>query len=307
MLSVQLLRKQFTTLIAVDGVSFDVPGGSIFGLIGPNGAGKTTTIRMILRILEPDSGTVTYDGAGFTEATRDTLGYLPEERGLYKKSRLIDTLLYLAELRGMGRAKARSEAIRWMERLGLGDSLQRRADELSKGNQQKVQFIGSVLHDPAIVILDEPFSGLDPVNQNVFKDILLELKQRGKAIIFSTHQMDQAERLSDALCLINKGRVVLSGTVRDVKKRYGKNSLHIEFDGEGAFLNTLVGVHNVLLYEHEAELELDAHVTPRDIIAQINPRLDLRKVELLEPSLHSIFIQTVGAPDVRSAEKEGQA
>ena len=262
---------------------------------------------MILRILEPDSGTVTYDGAGFTEATRNNLGYLPEERGLYKKSRLIDTLLYLAELRGMARAKARSEATRWLQRLGLGDSLQRRTDELSKGNQQKVQFIGAVLHNPGIVILDEPFSGLDPVNQNVFKDILLELKQQGKAIIFSTHQMDQAERLSDSLCLINKGRAVLSGTVRDVKKRYGKNSLHIEFDGDGGILNTVTGVHNVLLYEHEAELELDAQVTPRDIIAQINPRLDLRKVELREPSLHSIFIQTVGAPDAGSAEKEGQA
>ena len=217
MLSVQQLRKQFTSVLAVDGVSFDVPGGSIFGLIGPNGAGKTTTIRMILRILEPDSGTVTYNGASFTKATRDILGYLPEERGLYKKSRLIDTLLYLAELRGLQRSKARVAVMTWLERLGLRDAAQRKVEELSKGNQQKVQFIGAVLHDPAILVLDEPLSGLDPVNQNIFKDILLDLKQKGKSIIFSTHQMDQAERLSDALCLINKGRVVLGGTVRDVK------------------------------------------------------------------------------------------
>jgi len=209
MLSVQQLRKQFDTVVAVDGVSFDVPGGSIFGLLGPNGAGKTTTIRMILRILEPDSGTVTYNGEGFTEATRDMLGYLPEERGLYKKSRLIDTLLYFAELRGMQRSKARTIVMSWLERLGLEQAAQRKVEELSKGNQQKVQFVGAVMHDPAIVVLDEPFSGLDPVNQNIFKDILLELKQKGKAIIFSTHQMDQAERLSDALCLRNKGRVVL--------------------------------------------------------------------------------------------------
>jgi ABC-2 type transport system ATP-binding protein len=307
MLSVQLLRKQFTSVLAVDDVSFDVPAGSIFGLLGPNGAGKTTTIRMILRILEPDSGTVTYNGTGFTEATRDNLGYLPEERGLYKKSRLIDTLLYLAELRGLQRSKARLAVMSWLERLGLRDAAQRKIEELSKGNQQKVQFIGAVLHDPAFLVLDEPFSGLDPVNQNIFKDILLDLKQKGKVIIFSTHQMDQAERLSDALCLINKGRVVLGGSVRDVKKRYGKNSLHVEFDGDGAFLNTLSGVQNVVLYEHSAEMELMPGLMPRDIIGLINPRLELRKVELLEPSLHAIFLQTVGSTQALPQRKEGGA
>jgi len=291
----------------VDGVSFDVPGGSIFGLIGPNGAGKTTTIRMILRILEPDSGTVTYNGASFTKATRDILGYLPEERGLYKKSRLIDTLLYLAELRGLQRSKARVAVMTWLERLGLRDAAQRKVEELSKGNQQKVQFIGAVLHDPAILVLDEPLSGLDPVNQNIFKDILLDLKQKGKSIIFSTHQMDQAERLSDALCLINKGRVVLGGTVRDVKKRYGRNSLHVDFDGDGTILNTLAGVQNVMLYEHSAEMELMPGVTPRDVITLINPHLDLRKVELLEPSLHAIFLQTVGGLETAPKGKEGVA
>jgi len=307
MLSVQQLRKQFSTVVAVDGVSFDVPGGSIFGLLGPNGAGKTTTIRMILRILEPDSGTVTYDGTAFSEATRNMLGYLPEERGLYKKSRLMDTLLYFAELRGMQRSKARTIVMSWLERLGLEPSAQRRVEELSKGNQQKVQFIAAVMHDPAFVVLDEPFSGLDPVNQNIFKDILLELKQQGKAIIFSTHQMDQAERLSDALCLINKGRVVLGGSVREVKKRYGKNSLHMDFDGDGSFLATLGGVQNVMLYEHSAEMELLPGVTPRDLIAAINPRLELRKVELLEPSLHAIFLNTVGATHDAVTEKEGAA
>lgn len=307
MLSVQQLRKQFTSVLAVDGVSFDVPDGSIFGLLGPNGAGKTTTIRMILRILEPDSGTVTYNGSGFTEATRNMLGYLPEERGLYKKSRLLDTLLYLAELRGLQRSKARIAVMAWLERLGLRDSAQRKVEELSKGNQQKVQFIGAVLHDPAIVVLDEPFAGLDPVNQNIFKDVLLDLKQKGKAIIFSTHQMDQAERLSDALCLINKGRVVLGGTVRDVKKRYGRNSLHVDFDGDGTILNTLAGVQNVVLYEHSAEMELLTGVTPRDVITRINPHLDLRKVELLEPSLHAIFLQTVGGTPAVPQGKEAGA
>lgn len=307
MLSVLQLRKQFTSVVAVDGVSFDVPAGSIFGLLGPNGAGKTTTIRMILRILEPDSGTVTYNGAAFCEATRNVMGYLPEERGLYKKSRVMDTLMYFAELHGMQRVKAKKEVLGWLDRLGMRDVAQRKNEELSKGNQQKIQFIAAVLHDPALLVLDEPFSGLDPVNQNLFKDILLDLKQKGKAIIFSTHQMDQAERLSDGLCLIAKGRVVLSGTVRDVKKRYGRNSIHIDFDGEGAFLSTLAGVRNVMLYEHSAEMELMPGVTPRDIIAGINPRLDLRKVELLEPSLHSIFLQTVGDAAAAAPGTEGAA
>jgi ABC-2 type transport system ATP-binding protein len=306
-LSVQHLRKQFASVLAVDDVSFDVPAGSIFGLIGPNGAGKTTTIRMMLRILEPDGGTVTYNGAEFSRATRDTLGYLPEERGLYKKSQLLDALLYFAELRGMHRAAAKTEALRWLDRLGLADAARRKVEELSKGNQQKVQFVGAVLHNPSIVVLDEPFSGLDPVNQNAFKDILLELKQNGKTIIFSTHQMDQAERLSDALCLINRGRVVLSGTVRDVKKRYGRNSLHIDFDGDGSFLPAMQGVQNVVLYEHSAELELMPGMTPREIITVLNPRLELRKVELLEPSLHSIFLQTVGGEGAPDAAKDGAA
>jgi ABC-2 type transport system ATP-binding protein len=305
MLSVQHLRKQFTSVLAVDDVSFDVPAGSIFGLLGPNGAGKTTSIRMILHILEPDAGTVLYDGAAFASRTQDRLGYLPEERGLYKKSRVIDILLYLGELRGLHRGQARRAAMQWLERVNLRDAAPRKLEELSKGNQQKVQFVAAVMHDPAIVVLDEPFSGLDPVNQDVFKDILLDLKQSGKAIIFSTHQMDQAERLSDALCLINKGRVVLSGTVRDVKKRYGRNSVHVDFDGDSAFLNTVKGVQNLILYEHSAEMQLMPGVTPREIIAQINPTLDLRKVELLEPSLHSIFLQTVGGSAHAAPGKEG--
>jgi ABC-2 type transport system ATP-binding protein len=305
MLDVQAVRKYFDLTAAVDGVSFGVSRGEIFGLLGPNGAGKTTTIRIILKILEADSGTVTYDGKPFTEATRNVLGYLPEERGLYKKSKLIDTILYLAELRGMSRQAARREAQRWLERMGLGGQDQRRTEELSKGNQQKVQFICSIIHDPMLVVLDEPFSGLDPVNQILLKDVLQELKQREKAVIFSTHQMDQAERLSDTLCLINKGKVVLGGTVRDVKKRYGKNSLHLEFDGNGAFMAELPGIQRAILYERSAELELTGGTGLRDILALVNHRVDLRKVELLEPSLHTIFMNTVGEPDVTQAAGEG--
>ena len=296
MLKVQNLTKRFTGSLAVDAVSFGISHGEIFGLLGPNGAGKTTTIRMVLHILEPDSGTVTYDGKPFSESTRNLLGYLPEERGLYKKSRLMDTLLYFGELRGLRRGEARQRVREWLRRLDLSGQENRRIEEFSKGNQQKIQFIASVLHDPVLLILDEPFSGLDPVNQLLFKDIFQDLKQQGKSIILSTHQMDQAERLSDTLCLINRGKAVLSGSVRDVKQRYGKNSLHVEFDGDGAFMERLPGVQRALLYERSAELELASGVTPRSIIEQLNPQVDLRKVELLEPSLHSIFLQVVGEP-----------
>ncbi len=296
MLTVQDLVKRFSSVVAVNGVSFTVGSGGIFGLLGPNGAGKTTTIRMILHILEPDSGSILYDGKPFTEETRNTIGYLPEERGLYKKSKVIDTLLYFGELRGLTRSTARERAKLWLTKLDLGGQENRKVEEFSKGNQQKIQFIASVIHDPALIILDEPFSGLDPVNQLLFKDILLGLKQEGKAVILSTHQMDQAERLSDTLCLINRGAVVLGGAVRDVKQRYGKNSLHVEFDGDGAFMEGLPGVQHALLYERSAELELEAGTTTRSVIEAINPRVELRKVELLEPSLHSIFLQVVGEP-----------
>jgi ABC-2 type transport system ATP-binding protein len=294
MLQVAHLRKDFKTVRAVDDVSFQVQRGEIFGLLGPNGAGKTTTIRVILNILEPDGGEALYDGRKFSDRTRDLLGYLPEERGLYKKSRVLDTILYFAELRGVARGKAKAEAYRWLKRFSLLEYVERKVEELSKGNQQKVQFITAVLHGPELIVLDEPFSGLDPVNQILFKDILLELKKEGKAIIFSTHQMDQAEKLSDSLCLINKGRVVLGGSVREVKKRYGTNALHLEFEGDGSFLSTLPGVTRALIYSNSAELELSREADMQKILSGMLGRLALRKFELVEPSLQSIFIQVVG-------------
>jgi ABC-2 type transport system ATP-binding protein len=300
MLKVSELRKEFANVVAVDGVSFEVQRGEVFGLLGPNGAGKTTTIRIVLNILQPDGGEVTYDGAQFSEAVRNIVGYLPEERGLYRKQKLFDTILYFAELRGMHLGTARGEASRWLERFDLLAYKSARVEELSKGNQQKVQFIISIIHDPALVILDEPFTGLDPVNQILLKDILLELRQRGKAIIFSTHQMDQAERLSDTLCLINRGRVVLGGAVRDVKKRYGKNSVHLEFSGDGSFMKDLPGVRRANVYRNTAELELSDHVKAQELLPQVISKVELRKFELVEPSLQSIFIDVVGVPETRT-------
>jgi ABC-2 type transport system ATP-binding protein len=305
MLTVADLTKSFNTTAAVEGISFTVRRGEIFGLLGPNGAGKTTTIRMILDILRPDGGRILFDGAPFSPATRDRVGYLPEERGLYRKGRVLETVLYFAELRGMSRAQARVEAQRWLARFGLLDSAARRIEELSKGNQQKVQFIVSVIHDPDLVILDEPFSGLDPVNQIVFKDAVQELKRREKAIIFCTHMMDHAEKLSDSLCLLNRGRIVLAGTVRGVKKAYGRNSLMLEYEGDGGFLDLLPGVQRIIRYENAAELELASGARPGDLIAKINDAVDIRKVELLEPSLHSIFIGLVGEPESQAVTLQG--
>ncbi len=205
------LRKQYANVVAVDDVSLQVEAGRIFGLIGPNGAGKTTTIRMILNIITPDKGTVTFDGAPFDRNIQNRIGYLPEERGLYKKNKLLDTILYFAGLRGMNGVGAKQKALEWLRRFNLEAYAKRKVEELSKGNQQKAQFIISILHDPEYIVLDEPFSGLDPVNQIVLKDILKDLKQQGKAIIFSTHQMDSAEKLCDEICLINRGKIVLEG------------------------------------------------------------------------------------------------
>jgi ABC-2 type transport system ATP-binding protein len=294
MLKASNLRKEFTSVLAVDGVSFDVQRGEILGLLGPNGAGKTTSIRIILNILQPDAGEVTYDGRKFSDPVRNQVGYLPEERGLYRKSKLWDTILYFAEIRGMSAGSAKTETYKWLQRFDLLSYKDKKVEELSKGNQQKVQFVTSIIHDPALIVLDEPFSGLDPVNQILLKDIFLELKQRGKAIIYSTHQMDQAEKLSDTLCLINRGRVVLSGNVHDVKKRYGKNSVLVEYDGDGTFLPLLPGVRRSNVYQNAAELELEDGVVPQVILSYLNGRIDIRKFEVLEPSLNSIFIHIVG-------------
>ncbi|MGA9118208.1 MAG: ATP-binding cassette domain-containing protein [Bacteroidota bacterium] len=297
MLKIQNLRKGYARVLALEDVSFEVQRGEIFGLLGPNGAGKTTTIRIILNIIEADSGEVLFDGKPFSAELQNTVGYLPEERGLYKKSSVIDTVLYFAELRGMSRSVAKTRAMQWFNRLGLGEHSHRKVEELSKGNQQKVQFISAILHDPQLVVLDEPFSGLDPVNQEVFKEIFLELRQAGKAVIYSTHQMEQAEKLSDSLCLIDRGRAVLQGSVREVKRKYGTNSLALEFEGDPAFLETLQGVKHTILYGNSAELQLNADANLRSLIQEINTRVDLRKVELREPSLQSIFLDVVGAPD----------
>jgi ABC-2 type transport system ATP-binding protein len=297
MIRAEHLRKQYAHIIAVDDVSLQVEPGKIFGLIGPNGAGKTTTIRMILNIITPDKGTVTFDDAPFDRSIQNRIGYLPEERGLYKKNKLLDTIVYFAGLRGMTGPGTKQRALEWLRRFNLEAYAKRKVEELSKGNQQKAQFITAILHDPEYIVLDEPFSGLDPVNQIVLKDILQELKQQGKAIIFSTHQMDSAEKLCDEICLINQGKIVLEGSMKEVKQKFGKNSVHVEFVGDGSFIPALPQVKNATVYENYAELQLNGIISSRELLSSISSKVEIRKFEFVEPSLNSIFLDVVGLPE----------
>jgi ABC-2 type transport system ATP-binding protein len=296
MLSVANLRKTYDTVVAVDGVSFEAQRGELFGLLGPNGAGKTTTIRTVLNIIAPDSGTISFDGKPFSPEMWNIIGYLPEERGLYRKSKILSTIVYFAALKGIAERDAKPIAYQWLDRFGLKESAHRKVEELSKGNQQKVQLIISILHNPKLLILDEPFAGFDPVNQILLKDILLELRQQNVAIVFSTHQMEQVEKMCDNICLINKGKPVLSGSLRDIKNKYGKNSLRIEYEGDGEFLKKSPLVKRADVYQNYAELELTDIHKSRELLSRLGDKLDLRKFEIVEPSLNSIFIDVVGPP-----------
>src|SRR5438874_8581118 len=300
------VTKCFAGHTAADALSLAVPGGVIFGLLGPNGAGKTTSIRMIMDIIEPDEGEVRLfgeRGAGRDPSGR--IGYLPEERGLYPRMRVLDVLVFLAEVKGVPRRDARTRALEWLDRLGLGDWRQRRVNELSKGMQQKVQFIATMLHDPDLVILDEPFSGLDPVNAQVLKDTVLDLRRRGKTILFSTHIMEQAEKLCDELCIIARGEKVLDGALSDIKRTHGGHHVVLGFDGSlgGAaqvFADQTL-VSNVDNYGQYAEVELAAGADPQQILQRlVASGARLSRFELQEASLNKIFIDLVGAEAVRA-------
>ena len=231
MIQINNLTKQFKKIRAVDQISFQVKKGDVYGFLGPNGAGKTTTIRMIMGIIKPDNGSIKFNGKEINTVERRTLGYLPEDRGLYQKQTLKEILIYFGLLKGLEKKEAISKCNFWLQRFNLGNQKMRKVEELSKGNQQKIQFILALLHDPRFIILDEPFTGLDPVNQILLKDIIKEQKDEGKTIIFSTHQMDQVERLCNNLCLINKGRLVLEGSLNDIRSSYSSKAIEAKFYG----------------------------------------------------------------------------
>jgi ABC-2 type transport system ATP-binding protein len=287
------ISKAYDRKIAVQDLSLRIEAGTMFGLLGPNGAGKTSSIRMMIGVTLPDSGTVTLFGAPFTRKALARVGYLPEERGLYKKMKVVDQLVFMGQLHGLDAATANTRARQWAERLQIAESVEKKTEELSKGMQQKIQFIATLLHDPDLIIMDEPFSGLDPVNAILLQDTLLELKDKGKAILFSTHRMDQVEKLCDAISLVNHGTVVLSGTMREVKSRYERNRVVVEFEGDDSFL-----AHEAIAefknYAGRAEVKLKDGADAQALLREAIGKARINKFELVEPSLEEIFIQTVG-------------
>ncbi len=284
------VTKAYDSVIAVNAVSLKVRAGAILGLLGPNGAGKTTTIRMIMNILVPDSGSIHVLDEPVSDSTRDKIGYLPEERGLYPRMKVLEIIVFLAALHGLTQAEAARRAKEWLDRLGLSEWSDKKLVDLSKGMQQKVQFITSVIHRPPFMILDEPFSGLDPVNASTIQEIMLDMREQGSTIVLSTHRMEQVERLCDSICLIDKGRNVLDGELRAIKQSYGKNTLHVEFTGSDAFLNhPAIGQTTRLITGVEAKLKPGAD--PQEILkAAVQSDARITRFELLEPSLSEIFI-----------------
>ena len=288
------VSKSFGEFTAVSDLSLAVHAGRVFGLLGPNGAGKTTTIRMIVNITAPDSGRIELFGQQITSALRDRIGYLPEERGLYKKMKVGDQLRFFAELKSISGKEADRRADRWLERLKLTEWKSKKSSELSKGMQQKIQFITAVIHEPDLIILDEPFSGLDPVNVDLLKQIILELKAEGKTIIFSTHQMELAEKICDDICLINRSRKVLEGSMREVKSAFSRNAVALRLRGGDDVLQIRSLVSKIERHSDSVEVLLaegtDAQVLLKQLIAA---GAKIERFEMIEPSLHSIFIEKV--------------
>jgi ABC-2 type transport system ATP-binding protein len=287
------ISKAYESKIAVRDLSFQIQAGSMFGLLGPNGSGKTSSIRMMIGITMPDSGSVTLFGKPYERESLKRVGYLPEERGLYRKMKVMEQLVFVGKLRGLEPAVASKRAHEWCERLQILDSVQKKTEELSKGMQQKIQFIATLIHDPELVIMDEPFSGLDPVNASLLQDTLLELKKQGRAILFSTHRMDQVEKLCDTICLIHHGHAVLSGGMREVKSRYERNRVIINFEGEPCFLHH-PAVKSFKDYGGQVEIQLHEHANAQDLLRAAMEKATIYRFELMEPSLEEIFIRTVG-------------
>ena len=305
------VTKRFAGHTAVDNLSLVVPPCVIYGLLGPNGAGKTTTIRIVLDILLPDTGSARLFGEpGRARDHTQRIGYLPEERGLYRKMRVLDVLVFLAEMKGLERGPARTRALAWLERLGLAEWRMRRIDELSKGMQQKVQFISTVLHQPALLVLDEPFAGLDPVNAQALKDTILELRHTGVTVLFSTHIMEQAEKLCDQLCIIARGRKLVDGSLSDIKRTQSGQHLTIGFDGPlgaaGALFDDRRLVKKVDHYGRYAEIELATGADPQDILRfLVQSGARVSRFQLMEPSLHKVFLDLVGTDALQSENGEG--
>jgi len=313
-LVLQGVRKEFQRLVAVDDITFTVPRSSMFGLLGANGAGKTTTLRMVLNILSPDAGTITWNGQPTDHLPRGTFGYLPEERGLYLKMKVGEELVFLAGLYGVPSGEATRRAHEWLGRVGLGDAWNRKVEELSKGNQQKVQVLAAILHEPDLMLLDEPFSGLDPINTEILRDTLLQRRAQGHTIIFSSHRLEQVEEICDHIAMIHRGRLLMAGSLADIKRRTERKLVELAFmsnDGQALdldnFLQYLAPYH-VTIQERRADslrLELTDGTRPDQLLetAMQHGPGEVRRFELVQPSLQEIFIGAVQAADPAAVEE----
>jgi ABC-2 type transport system ATP-binding protein len=288
----QHVRKAYDTKIAVADLSFTIEPGSMFGLLGPNGSGKTSSIRMIIGITVPDSGTVSLFGQPFHRSLLKRIGYLPEERGLYKKMKVMDQLIFLGQLHGLDATTASKRAHVWCEKLQITEAIHKKTEELSKGMQQKIQFISTLLHEPELIIMDEPFSGLDPVNAVLLMDTLVDLRKQGRTILFSTHRMDQVEKLCDNICLIHNSHLVLSGSMREIKSRYPVNRVLINFTGDDSFLNHPT-IHSAKNYGGHAEIRLKEGADAQVLLAAAMVKARVTRFEVMEPTLEEIFIEKV--------------
>jgi ABC-2 type transport system ATP-binding protein len=304
MLEVQNLSKAFDNTQALDNVSFTVHPGEVFALLGPNGAGKTTAMRLIMQILKPDEGEILYNTKPRSKLKRNLFGYLPEERGLYQRSRILDLLVYVGVLNRLSHHRAEIEAIRYLDKLGLVDYTQKRVLELSKGMQQKIQFILTLIHDPEILILDEPFAGLDPVNQLVLKDLIKENKREGKIIILSTHQMSEVEIMADHLMLLNQGHSILEGTLEEIRSRFKENAYYLEAENNIGFLKDIKDIKIIEEHNTSCKFAINSKETSKEKILQtIFQKIHVKKFMEQEPSLNEIFIKLVQASSSNKTQR----
>jgi ABC-2 type transport system ATP-binding protein len=287
------VTKAYETKVAVNNLSLSIEPGQMFGLLGPNGAGKTSAIRMMMGITIPDSGSIQLFARPFDRKSLEQVGYLPEERGLYKKMKVIDQLVFFGQLHGLTPELSHKRSVDWAQRMEIASVLDKKTEELSKGMQQKIQFIATLLHEPRLIVMDEPFSGLDPVNAVLVERTLLDLKSQGMAILFSTHRMDQVEKLCDTICLIDNGKAVLAGKVREIKSTYERNRVVVEFEGSADFLES-EEIAEAKNFSGHAEIKLKPHGDAQKLLHQAASMATIYRYELVEPSLEEIFIQTVG-------------
>ncbi len=293
-LKLENVTKRFGSFTAVDDLSIEIPEQNIFGFLGANGAGKTTTFRMILNLLDQTSGSITWDGETIDYSKSDEIGYLPEERGLYPKLKVRDQLVYLGKLRGMQKKEVLDELTNWLDYLKVPQYMDKKVEELSKGNQQKIQFISAVIHKPKLLILDEPFSGLDPVNVELLKKAVIELKNSGTSIVFSSHRMEHVEELCQYLCMMQHGKPILHGDLREIKRSFGKKNLSIQADFDLSFLESVAGVVKVKYFGDGVLCQIESEDVSQRVLEEISGKGFIRKFELDEPSLNDIFIEKAG-------------